>query len=208
MGDIIKYSKWFFAEWYDVLNSVVEHKVIPYRIATASQCRGDILEIGAGTGANIDFIMNHHSFTAVEPDPYMRRKLQKSSQSSNIDVNILNSYGEKLDLPDNSFDSVFTTLVLCMVDDVEKVVSEAYRVLKPGGKFYFYEHVVSNRSSGYFVQKILNPIWKFATTGCHLDRDIIHIIKDTPFHCYDIEEFSLKFPIGISIPNIVGYAVK
>ena len=56
MENDINYSKWFFAEWYDILNSVVEHKVIPYRLATASKCTGDILEIGAGTGANIDFI--------------------------------------------------------------------------------------------------------------------------------------------------------
>lgn len=208
MEDIIKYSKWFFAEWYDILNSVVENKVVPYRIATASKCKGDVLEIGAGTGANLDFVTNADSFTAVEPDIYMRRKFSKKSAKSNFNVNILNCYGENLPIPDNSFDSVFTTLVLCMVSDVEKVVSEAYRVLRPGGVFYFYEHVVSNKKFGHFVQKSLNPMWKLGTTGCHLDRDIKKTIKNGGFSKYDINEFPLKFPIGISIPNIVGYAIK
>jgi ubiquinone/menaquinone biosynthesis C-methylase UbiE len=190
------------------LNSVVEHKVIPYRIATASKCKGDVLEIGAGTGANIDFIAKVDSFSAVEPDVYMRRKLLKTSFETNLDVNIFDYKGENLKFPDNSFDSVFTTLVLCMVTDVEKVVSEAYRVLKPGGKFYFYEHVVSDKYFGHFFQKILNPIWKWGTTGCHLDRDIKSMIETVPFKEVNIEEFTLQFPIRISIPNIVGYAIK
>ena len=204
----INYSKWFFAEWYDILNSVVEHKVIPYRLATATKCTGDILEIGAGTGANIDFIVNADSYTAVEPDIYMRRKLLKQCSGRNFDIDILDCYGENLNIPDNSFDSVFTTLVLCMVDDVEKVVSESYRVLKPGGKFYFYEHVVSTQYFGNFIQKSLNPFWKCATTGCNLNRDIKRIITTSQFSDFDIKEFPLKFPLGVSIPNIVGYAVK
>ena len=190
------------------MNSVVEHKIIPYRIATASKCKGDVLEIGAGTGANIDFIAKVDSFSAVEPDAYMRRKLLRTSLKTNLDVNIFDHKGEDLKFPDNSFDSVFTTLVLCMVTDVEKVVSEAYRVLKPGGTFYFYEHVVSDKDFGHFFQKILNPIWKWGSTGCHLDRDIKKNIETVPFKKIVIEEFSLGFPLRISIPNILGYAIK
>lgn len=138
----------------------------------------------------------------------MRRKLLKTLLETNREVNIFDYKGEDLKFPDNSFDSVFTTLVLCMVTDVEKVVDEAYRVLKPGGKFYFYEHVVSDKWVGHYFQKILNPIWKWGTTGCHLDRNIKKTIETVPFKEVIVEEFPLQFPIGISIPNIVGYATK
>lgn len=156
----------------------------------------------------MNFIVNANSITAVEPDIYMRRKLLKASFKSNLEVRIVDCKGESLNFTDNSFDSVFTTLVLCMVTDVEKVLSEVYRVLKPGGKFYFYEHVVSEHPFGHFIQCGLNPIWKWATTGCHLDRDIKKLIENTPFESCHVDEFSLRFPFGISIPNIVGYAVK
>ena len=68
-------SKYLFAQFYDLLNSCVERKVIPYREQTASRCVGNTLEIGAGTGANIPFYKNVTSLSLVEPDKHMRSKL-------------------------------------------------------------------------------------------------------------------------------------
>ena len=185
-------SKWLFAQFYDVLNSVVESKVLPYRRMAAGRCEGHVLEIGAGTGANLSMLQHTSTITAVEPDRYMRRKLRSTARNHNILVNISSCKGEGLSFPDDHFDSVFTTLVLCMVDDVEAVISEAYRVLRPGGRFYFYEHVVSRNRTGKQFQNVLNPFWEFVTTGCNVNRDIVDWLKPDPFTNVSIKEFDLK----------------
>lgn len=201
-------SKWFFAEWYDLLNSVVESKVIPYRLLTAGKSLGDTLEIGSGTGANLPYYVDSKSLTMLEPDIHMTKKLITRVKSSGKDVQIVTSFGENLPFEDNSFDSVVTTLVLCMVKDVEKVVSEIHRVLKPGGKFFFYEHTVAETLPGRLLQNLLDPMWILATTGCHLKRDILGIIRATPYTKIDHQAFNLNVGIPITIPNIVGSAYK
>ena len=201
-------SKWFFAEWYDLLNSVVESKVIPYRQLTAGKSLGDTLEVGSGTGANLPYYVDSKSLTMLEPDIHMTKKLITRVKSSGKDVQIVKSFGENLPFEDNSFDSVVTTLVLCMVKDVEKVVSEIHRVLKPGGKFLFYEHTVAETLPGRLLQNLLDPMWILATTGCHLKRDILGVIESTPYTEVEHQTFNLNVGIPITIPNIVGSASK
>ena len=201
-------SKYLFAQFYDLLNSCVEHKIIPYRKQTASRCVGNTLEIGAGTGANIPFYKNVTSLSLVEPDKHMRSKLITKFGSYMDSISLIENVGEHLESDDNSFDCVCTTLTLCMVKDPQKVISEICRVLKPGGTFYFYEHVVSKNRTGKQFQNKLNPFWEFVTTGCNLNRDIVDWLKPDPFTNVTLKEFDLKFPLGISIPNIVGEATK
>ena len=117
-------------------------------------------------------------------------------------------YGEDLGYLDCTFDSVFTTLVLCMVDDVDQVIEEAYRVLKPGGVFYFYEHVISNKRFGHTFQTILDPCWRFLTTGCHLKRDLKSALLSSNFEEVEILDFDLEINTLVKIPNIVGSARK
>jgi ubiquinone/menaquinone biosynthesis C-methylase UbiE len=201
-------SKWLFAQWYDVLNSIVEPKVIPYRHLTAGKSHGKTLEVGGGTGANLPYFQKTSSLTVVEPDVHMRNKLSQRVNHLNKDISIVKSFGETLPFEDNSFDSVVTTLVLCMVHDVEKVILEIYRVLKPGGNFFFYEHTVAESFSGKLLQQLLDPIWIFATTGCHLKRDILGAIKVSPFTKLEYDIFNLNVGIPITIPNIVGSVAK
>ena len=114
--------------------------------------------------------------------------------------------GESLPFADASFDCVVTTLVLCMVRDADAVVREARRVLKPGGEFLFYEHVVSPRPPGQWWQHKLNPLWKCFTTGCNLDRDLSASIRAAGFNSVQIESFDLSVGLPVTIPNIVGVA--
>jgi SAM-dependent methyltransferase len=204
----VSISKWLFAEFYDFLNSVVESKVIPYRKITAGKCNGRVLEIGGGTGANLQYLKGCHAIDIVEPDTYMRRKLISNVKENRVNVNISPFYGENLGYPDKTFDYVFTTLVLCMVNDVDRVIDEAYRVLKLGGTFLFYEHVPSPNKFGYRFQTILDPWWKFFTTGCHLRRDIKTAINNSEFTVVEMTDFHLKINPLIKIPNIVGSAKK
>ena len=200
-------SQWLFAVCYDTLNAGVEGRLKPYREQTAGRAWGDVLEIGAGTGANLPFYSADVRLTVMEPNPHMARRLRRNAAKQGLHVTILPDVGEKSPFPDASFDSVVTTLVLCMVDDMGQVLREARRVLRPGGALLFYEHVVSPNHLGRWWQHKLNPVWRFVTTGCNLDRDIAGAIRDAGFKTVELDAFDLSVGVPITIPNIIGLAV-
>ena len=200
--------KWLFAECYDTLNGVVENRVIPHRRQTAGRCFGDVLEVGAGTGANIPFLAGASSVTLCEPDRYMRKKLKTRLGPKSHMIRILNSQGERISLPDESFDSVLTTLTLCMVNDVDAVLNQIYRLLRPDGQFFFYEHVLSKHRFPGSCQNLFNPIWKWSTTGCNLNRGLREAIEDLPFRSIYPKEFTFCVGPILRLPNIIGYATK
>ena len=199
-------SQWLFATGYDALDATVQRRVTPYRKKTAGRARGETLEIGAGTGSNLPFYGHDVRLTALEPNPHMVRRLTRKAQRLGREITVVEESGERLPFGDRSFDSVVTTLVLCMVDDLEAVVAEAHRVLRPGGQFLFYEHVASPRGPKRWMQDRLNPLWKCATTGCNLNREIGEAIASVGFASAEVETFDLSVGIPITIPNIVGRA--
>ena len=94
-----------------------------------------------------------------------------------------------------------------MVEDLDLAVREIRRVLRPGGLFLFYEHVSSPDRRARRVQTALNPLWRFATTGCNLNRDILTAVRRAGFR--DIRRRAFRLSVGIpavTIPNIVGTA--
>ncbi len=202
----MSFSKWMFAAWYDLLNSGVEGRVVPYRRETAGKAWGDVLEIGGGTGANLAYYPSDAKITFIEPDMHMVRRLRRRAARQARDVVIVRQVGERLPFADASFDSVVTTLVLCMVRDADAVVREARRALKPGGSFLFYEHVVSPRRRGRWWQQTLNPAWRCLTTGCNLDRDLTASIEGAGFSSVELRAFDLSVGLPVTIPNIVGVA--
>ena len=199
-------SKRLFAAWYDLLNSGVEGRVVPYRRRTAGIARGEVLEIGGGTGANLPYYPPDTNITFIEPDRHMVRRLRRTTSKQGRSATIIQQVGESLPFADASFDTVVTTLVLCMVDDADAVVREARRVLKPGGAFLFYEHVISPRRRGRWWQHKLNPVWRWLTTGCNLNRDLILSIHNAGFDTVELEAFDMSVGLPVTIPNIVGIA--
>ena len=107
-----KLSKRLFAAWYDLLNSGVESRVVPYRRLTAGLSLGRTLEIGGGTGANIPFYPPGVHLIAVEPNPHMARRFIRNSQERRADAIVISAIGECLPFADATFDSVVTTLTL------------------------------------------------------------------------------------------------
>ena len=201
-------SKRLFAAWYDFLNSGVEGRIVPYRKRTAGCAWGDVLEIGGGTGANLPYYPDDARLTFIEPDPHMIRRLDRQIRRQGKEAIIVQQFGESLPFADASFDTAVTTLVLCMVRDPDAVVREVRRVLKPGGAFFFYEHVVSTHTRGRWWQDKLNPVWKCVTTGCNLNRDLIASIEDAGFSDVELDAFNLSVSLPVKLPNIVGIARK
>ncbi len=199
-------SQRYFATFYDLLHGAVERRLVPYREMTAGRAMGDVLEIGAGSGANLPYYAESARLTLVEPNPFMANRLRRRVESLERVATIVEDAGEALPLAEASFDCVVTTLVLCMVDELETVLREARRVLRDGGSFYFYEHVASEGRARRGLEDAINPAWRFLTTGCNLNRDIAGAIREAGFAEVELSAFDFSVGLPWTLPNIVGVA--
>ncbi len=174
-----------------------------YREEVLADVSGEVLEIGFGTGLNLPYYPDRvQRITTVDPNPGMNALAKKRIQKSAIAVDSQLLSGENLPMADNSFDSVVSTWTLCSIPNVEQALSEIYRVLKPGGKFFFIEHGLSHDRSVQIWQHRLTPIQKVIADGCHLDRNIWQLVE-SHFDAVKIEQFAAN-----QLPKIVGYFYK
>ncbi len=140
---------------------------------------GETLEIGFGTGLNLPHYPKQlQKLTTVDANPGMSGIAAKRIQASPIAVehHVLN--GENLPFATASFDSVVSTWTLCSIANVEQALQEIYRVLKPGGRFFFIEHGLSQDPQTQVWQNRLTPLQKVIADGCHLNRDIQRLVEN------------------------------
>ncbi len=174
-----------------------------YRQEILSDVSGKVLEIGFGTGLNLRHYPKHiKKITTIDVNPGMNAKAQKRIQASSIQVDNKVLNGETLPMPDNTFDSVVSTWTLCSIAQVDQALKEIHRVLKPGGKFFFIEHGLSNDSKVQVWQHRLTPLQKVLADGCHLDRNIEQLVKNY-FSSVTLEKF-----YDAQFPKISGYMYK
>lgn len=174
-----------------------------------AQARGRVLELGAGTGLNLEhYPKGIESLTLVEPDPHMtkqlRQKLVGAGRSS--EVSVVEAPGENLPFPEDSFDTVAVTLVLCTVPDPAATLEEIKRVLAPGGRFLFLEHVRSEDAGLAKWQDRLEKPWRFLGDGCHCNRDTVAAIGAAGFDLGEVESDELPKAPPIVRPLIRGTA--
>jgi SAM-dependent methyltransferase len=169
--------------------------------------RGNILEIGAGTGPNLGYYPKECRWVGVEPNPFMHPYLRQAAQKAGLPIDIRPLVAERLPAADSSVDAVVSTLVLCSVREPDRVLHEIHRVLKPGGRFIFLEHVAAPEGTRLRrVQRLIRPIWKRLADGCHPDRETGPAILRAGFSTVDMEYFRL--PLGPVGAQIAGVAVK
>jgi ubiquinone/menaquinone biosynthesis C-methylase UbiE len=148
-----------------------------YRQRALANVRGEVLEIGFGTGLNLPYYPpSIRRITAIDTNPAIHQFARQRMAASPITVDYQVLSGEHLPMPDGMFDSVVSTFTLCSIADVEKALRELYRVLKPGGQFIFVEHGLSNEPKIQRWQHRLTPIQKVVAGGCHLDRNIRQLV--------------------------------
>lgn len=180
--------------------SMSSPNLIEYRQTTLASVNGDVLEIGFGTGLNLSYYPEAiHKIVTIDANPAVDRLARKRIQMSPITVDnrILN--GEHLPMADGTFDSVVSTFTLCSITNVEQAIREIYRVLKPGGKFFFVEHGLSNEPGIQVWQNRLTPIQKVIGDGCHLNRNIRQLIEHE-FDTLTIEEMYAE-----NLPKVTAY---
>ncbi|WP_098959445.1 class I SAM-dependent methyltransferase [Pseudonocardia sp. N23] len=170
----------------------------PRRAALVGELTGRVMDVGAGTGANLPHYRRADEVIAVEPDPAMRRRLTARVADARVPVTVIAADGETLPAEDGTVDSVVFTLVLCTVPDPAQALAEARRVLRPGGTLLALEHVLGHGRAALWRRR-LDPLWTRAAAGCHLDRDTETTIRAAGFAPATIEHFSTSpawGPIG------------
>ncbi len=193
------YSKYIFPHIMDF--ALRQKKIDFWRRELLAGVKGDILEIGIGTGLNIAQYPHYvKKIVTVEPNTAMHHKALKRAQEKSIFLEVHTLSGDCLPFPDQSFDTVVSTFTLCTIMGVEKVLEEIARVLKPGGRFLFLEHGLSSDPQIQKWQNRLNGFQNIVGDGCHLNRNIENIIRHSPLAIKEIEQFEYS-----KYPRILGY---
>ena len=200
-------KKYIFALGLKIMDPVLTRTYRPHKEALLGNISGTILETGPGSGLNFRYYAGGSTVIAIEPNRFLHPYLKKAAARNGLSLELHDNPGESMDLPDDIADTAVISLVLCSVDDPEKVISEILRVLKPGGRFLFIEHVAapSNTRLQRF-QRLISPLWQQLFDGCHPDRDARREIEKAGFSATYLDEFSLSVPV-VS-PHISGIAVK
>lgn len=177
----MKGHRWFAAIFDLQMRSMERGFMADMRRQVLSDLKGDVLEIGAGTGANFEHYPAGARVIALEPDPFMLKRAEAKLAAlgrTNIAVKLLPA--ERLPFDDASFDTVISTLVLCTVDNVPRSLAEIRRVLRPGGELRFVEHV---RGTGFVgrAQDFIKPVWGYFGAGCNPNRRTEDAIRAAGF---------------------------
>ncbi|MGB0466703.1 MAG: class I SAM-dependent methyltransferase [Pontibacterium sp.] len=203
------YRRWIFPR----LLSWASGKMDAERIHLMEQARGQVLELGSGTGANFRFYDTElNQLWALEPEtPVMalaeqaRQALPKADKEK---IQLICGDGHHLPFPDHTMDTVICCLVLCTVPEPERMLAEVHRVLKPQGQLLVFEHVEADKHSPRLLrwQHRLNPIWRQFSCGCELIRPTRQTIEQAGFRFEALNEHRHPaFPALVS-PIILGSA--
>jgi len=197
-----------FAAIYDRLLARTERAgLADHRQALLATAAGDVLEIGGGTGANLPFYGDRvSSLTVTEPEEPMARRLRARIDGCRPGTSLLGASAEDLPFDDDSFDVVVSTLVLCTVDDQQRALRELQRVLRPGGKLLFIEHVRSDDARLARWQDRLMPLNLRFAHGCRCNRETLSGIRSAGFSVSEVAHDTLKHAPPIVRPLIVGVA--
>lgn len=199
-----------FAAVYDrSFKATEEAGLREMRREALSAATGRTIDLGAGTGANLSLYPSAVSeLTLVEPDPHMLKKLRDKVGESGAGAKVVDASAERLPFEDSSFDTAVFTLVLCTVPSPAVALTEAARILKPGGKLLFLEHVrADDRGLARWQDRLEKP-WRFIGDGCHCNRDTIANIEASPLTVEQVEHDRLPKAPPLVKPLVRGTATR
>jgi ubiquinone/menaquinone biosynthesis C-methylase UbiE len=193
---------------YDFVNAPLERAILaPRRARLLAGLTGVVLDVGAGTGANLPHFHSATRVIATEPSSGMSKRLAARRSSAPCAVELLHARAEILPLADASVDAVVFTCVLCSVDDVDRALAEARRALRPDGQLLVLEHVRGTDRLARWQDRI-TPLWSRVAGGCHPNRDIEPAIRRAGFVIDEAERFD-PFPRWVPTrPMLQAVATK
>ena len=198
-----------FAAGYDSFMARTEREFLgSLRNEMLAGARGRVVEIGAGTGANLaHYPRSIEQLVCVEPEEPMARRLRGKAADSGLDVRVVQAPAEELPLEDDSFDTAVATLVLCTVADPTRALGEIARVLRPGGRLVFIEHVRADNPRLARWQDRLHPLWVRFGHGCHCNRPTLETIEASPLRVETYRRGEIRKAPPIVRPLLTGVAV-
>lgn len=191
------------ASWYDrrVLPWLIDFAcgikpVRRQRRKVVPQAQGRVLEIGIGTGLNLEHYdkARVRAIVGLDPGLEMHRLARKRVAQAGIPVELVGLSAEKIPFDAGTFDTVVVTYSLCTIPDPVAALREMRRVLKPGGRLLYCEHGRAPDESVRRWQDRLTPMWSKLAGGCHLNRDIPALLREAGFASDDLETLYLPGP--------------
>lgn len=198
-----------FASQYDRFLALAERDGLAARRAELlGSARGRVLEVGAGTGLNLDYYpATLDRLVMTEPSEPMAKRLKERAAQSPLAPEVVIAPAEKLPFENDSFDTVIGTLVLCTVPDPDASLAELKRVLAPDGQLLLMEHVRSESPDRAKWQDRLETPWRLYGNGCHCNRDTVSIVESAGFSWQDLQHGTVPHAPPIVRPLIQGRAV-
>ena len=184
-------------------NHYQRKKVVP--LAT-----GDVVEIGVGPGLNLQYynFEKVNKVIGIDPSDELNKIAKKNADKVNLDIEFNLSSAESIDLPTSSIDSVVCTFSLCSIPDPNKALNEIFRILKPGGKYFFCEHGISPDTTTRVFQNVTNIFYPKLSGGCHANRDIPKLIIDAGLNIIEKDTMYLPGSVKFLGYNYWGVAVR
>ena len=186
-----KYNR--FSAVNDWMEAPIEKKYFSkWRKSLLGDIKGKVLEVGVGTGKNLPYYSKDQvELTAIDISKKMMDKAKERAEQLKFKINFKLVDSEKFPFPNNSFDYIITTFVLCSVASPETVLKEMDRVLKPTGKILLLEHVLSKNKLIRLFQRLHNPLTKFLV-GVNIDRDTIGTISKSHLQIIAERDMAIK----------------
>lgn len=169
-----------------------------------------ILELGIGYGPNLRLLPPNVAVVGLDPDKEATPSALKAArrlEERGLQLEVKHGWAEAIPFPDGSFNAVVCTLTLCSVRDPAQVIREIQRVLSPGGKFIFIEHVHAKSGFLRFVQTLLSPFLRPLLNNCHLNRDTESVIREygVDFETIRVDNFTVELAsLGWFIKSQIG----
>ena len=184
-------------------NHYQRKKVVPLAI-------GDVVEIGVGPGLNLQYynLDTVNKVIGIDPSDELNKIAKKNANKVNLDIEFNLSSAESIDLPTSSVDSVVCTFSLCSIPNPQKALKEIYRILKPGGKYYYCEHGISPDLSTRVFQNVTNVFYPKLSGGCHANRDIPKLISESGLKILEKDTMYLPGSVKFLGFNYWGVAIR
>ncbi len=162
--------------------------------------KGDVLEIGIGSGLNLSHYDPTHvkSVTGVDPDEHIWSRGQKRRNNLSFPVHRIGLSGESIPMDTNSADTVVVTYTLCTIPDPVKALKEMRRILKPSGEILFTEHGMAPSPSVAKWQQRIDPLWSKIAGGCHSGRNIPDLFRQAGLKIFDLNQGYIPGPKVLS----------
>ncbi|HLQ70625.1 MAG TPA: class I SAM-dependent methyltransferase [Bacillota bacterium] len=194
-------GKWFLYVYDNVMQLEQSTNLYKARKALLSMAYGRVLEVGSGTGINFPLYNSGITLDALEPNRQMIKRAQNNIYRASIPITLHETTAENMAFPENTFDSVVSTLVFCTIPEPKKALENIRQVAKPNAPILFLEHVRMRQPVFAKMQDILTPLSKKLAGGCHLNRRTLTTINESRLSIKYVHTFYKSLAIAVICEN-------